>query len=342
MKQWLVIPLVILGTMIFQNCADRNEAKNLEKIYPPVRIQIAEEKPFEDFLLVSGKAKAIRDVKVVAEESGVMEKILVRKGQFVRKGDTLAVLRNEVVAAQYAQAKAGLNQAEINFRSVETLYQKKAVSEVEYLAARYNLDAAKAAYDLARARYEKLFIKATISGLVNDRFADEGAFVSPMSPVFELLDRSVIKVEAGISERYYDEIKVGTPAEVTFDAFPGLVVQSKISYKSQKVDPVSRTFTVEIEFPNPENRLSSELIANVKILKKAYTNKIIIPQDVVIETEKGFFVFVERNSVAYRIPVEVENIVGNQMVIAGIRPGDHLIVVGHRNIADQDTVRVIQ
>ncbi|GAB4168995.1 MAG: efflux RND transporter periplasmic adaptor subunit [Calditrichia bacterium] len=343
MKRLLWISLLMLIPGIFLNsCSDVNEAKSLNKQYTPVKIQILEEQPFNDYLRVTGTAKAIKEIQLVAEESGILKKVIRDKGSFVRKGDTLAVLENKIVVSQYQQAKAMLKQAELDFKAKSTLYEKKAISELEYLSSQYGLEAAQANYQLAKARYDKLTIVATISGLVNERYVDEGQYLTPMSPIFEIIDKRTIKMRSGVAERFFDEIKVGTPVTVTFDAFPGLKIESKVTYKSNRIDPLSRTFIVETEFPNPDNKISSEVVANVSILKKAYTNKIIVPQDVVLESEKGFSVFLENNNVVKRVPVEVENIIRDSMVISGLNPGDHLVVLGHRNIADNDTVEVIQ
>lgn len=339
--QRIIIGLLMMSIWFILNCADVNEAKNIEKHYTPVKIKVLQEQPFNDYIKVTGTVKAVKEVKIIAEESGVLQKVVRDKGSFVKKGDTLAILKNEIVSAQYKQAAAMLKQAELDVKAKNTLFQKKAISEIDYLSSKYQYEATKASYELAKSRYEKLFLKATISGLVNERFQDVGSYVTPMAPTFEILDIRYMKIRAGIAERYMDEIKIGTPVEITFDAFPELKIETKVTYKSSKVDPLSRTFIIEAEFANPGLQLGSEIVANVKVLKNTYQNKIIIPQDVVVESEQGYFVFIEKNSVVHKVPVKVENIVENKLVISGLNPGDHLVVVGQRNIADQDTVTVI-
>ena len=61
-----------------------------------------------------------------------------------------------------------------------------------------------------------------------------------------------------------------------------------------------------------------------------------------IETEKGYYVFVEKDSIVHQVPIQVEDIVEDKMVVSGLKPGDHLVVVGQRNVADQDTVMIVK
>ena len=338
-----LIILIVIFMLVFgseETSSQITESKAAKTT--PVKTAILQPEPFSEYLEVTGTVKARNRVDIVVEVNGTLKQILKPKGSFARKGDTLAVLQNEEIKAAYNDAQAGLNQAKVNFHSSKILFEKKAISENDYLTAKYGLDRAQAQYDLSKARYDKLFVTAPISGYVNDRFCDLGAYLQPPAPLFDLIDNSRVKIIAGVAERFRNDIHVGTLVRLSFDALPDLKIDSKVSFVFQSIDPSNRTFQVEMEIPNPNRELMPNMIANLKLLKRSYKDKISVPVDAVIESEKGRYVFVENNNRAAKIPIEFVAVSGDSVLVNGLQPNQHLIVLGHHELTDGDSLQVVQ
>lgn len=340
----ILVLIIVIFVMVFGSEKSPNAAINNNEIIKttPVKTTILKPKPFAEYLDVTGTVKARNRINIVVEVNGTLDKILKSKGHFVQKGDTLAILKNEEIKATYDEASAGLNQAKINYKSSNILFEKRAISENDYLTAKYSLDRAQAQYDLAKARYDKLFVTAPISGFVNDRFHDLGAYLQPTTPLFDLIDNFHVKITAGVAERFRNEIALGTPVQISFDAFPDLKISGMVSFVFQSIDPQNRTFQVEIEVPNPNRQLMPNMIANLKILRRSFTDKIVIPVDAVIESEKGRYVFVENDNIAHKLPIEFLAVSGDSVLVDGLQPDQHLIVVGHQELSDGDLLKVVQ
>jgi RND family efflux transporter MFP subunit len=303
----------------------------------PVEILKLSPRSFSEYLQITGTVTARNRVKIVAEETGLLRKVIRDKGNIVRKGDTLAIIENKILEAGYKEAVAALNQAELDYGSKKVLYGKRAISENEYLAAKYGLERAQAAYELNKTRYSKLTIVSPLNGYVNDRYYDLGAFIMPMTPVFDFIDNAYMKINAGVAERFMQDIKIGTPVQVAFDSYPDLVIDSKISYINKSIDIDSRTFQIEINVPNPERRLSPQMIANVRLLRRFYENQIVIPLDAVIESEAGRFVFIASpDKTAEKIPVVLEAIYEDSVLVEGLKADDQLIVLGQQELTEGD------
>ncbi|RMG64074.1 MAG: efflux RND transporter periplasmic adaptor subunit [Calditrichaeota bacterium] len=317
------------------------EKVTVEEKAIPVRTMPLVPHTFEEYLQITGTVKARNQVDLLAEEGGVLKRVLRDKGSRVRAGDTLAVLDNPVLVAAFHEAEAALHQAELTYRSNQVMYGKKAISENDYLASKYALERARANFALMKARYEKLFLKAPFEGYVNERYVDLGAYVRPLQPVFQVIDNAWIKIRAGVAERFMNDIRVGTPVQVTFDALPDLVLEGKISFVSRAMDPVARTFTVEIEMPNPDRKLAPEMVANLKILRRRYQDHLVVPLDAVIENEQGSFVYVVENNRARRLPVKLLSIYADSAVVEGLQPHMDLIVVGQHEVSDGDLVSIV-
>jgi membrane fusion protein (multidrug efflux system) len=320
------------------NPQESNNGKATEPI--PVVTSTLKLRTFSSYLEATGTVKARNHINIVVEEAGLLRRILVEKGQIVKAGSTLAVLENPVLAASLQQAEAAMKQAELDHDSKKVLFDQKAISQNEYLNAKYAFEAAQAAYALSRARYEKLTITAPIDGRINQRYYDLGAYANPMTPIFELIDDEKLRIESGVAERFMGTIQKGTPVQITFDAYPDMRLDAEVSYVSHSIDPQNRTFDIEVEIPNPERRLAPEMVADLKIRQREYDRQIVVPIDALIETEDGWHVFVEQSGRAHKVSVRKVAVYEDTVLVEGLEAGQKLITVGQHSLSEGDPVAV--
>jgi len=296
---------------------------------------------FHEYLEVTGTLKARNQIDLIVEEGGILKSVRIDKGKFAKKGDTLAVLENRVLRAQYDEAIATRNQAELDLKSKKVLFEKRAIPENDYLSSLYGYERAQAAYDLARARYDKLFIIAPISGFVNNRYYDFGAYAMPMTPIYDLVDNVRLKVRSGVAERFLTDINKGTMADIKFDAFPDLRITAPVSFVARSIDPKNRTFQIEIEIQNENGQLAPEMVANIKLLRRSYENKIVIPLDALVESEEGKFVFIDEENIAKKVIVNILAVYEDSVLVEGLEENQRLIVLGQRELTEGDALEVI-
>jgi len=343
MKTLLITLLALLLSLGIWSCSDKSTAEQTtgDSKATPVKTSLLQPREFSEYLRITGTVQAKNRVNIVVEESGTLKNIYRDKGNYVRKNDTLAVLENETLVAAYADASAALKQAEVNFKSSQILFDKKATSENDYLNAKYALERARAQYDLAKARYSKLFVTAPLSGFINNRYHDLGAYLMATTPLFDLIDNSRVKILAGVAERFRSYISKNTPVEITFDAFQDLKIDGKITFVHQSIDPINRTFRVEMEIQNPNRKLAPNMIANLKILRQKYEDKIVIPVDALIESEKGRFVFIVNDLKAKKVQVDILVVYKDSVLVNGLYEGQKLVVVGHQELTEGDSLQIL-
>ncbi len=344
MQKITLAVLMILASLLLMQCGDEGNAEasaaRIEKVIPVKTISL-EAQSFEDYLQVTGTVNARNHINIIVEEGGILKKVPIDKGRRAAAGDTLAILENKVLEAGYHQARAALQQAELDHRSKKVLFEKRAISENEFLNAEYALAAANAAYEMASVRYSKLSITAPLKGLVNNRYYDLGAYTNPMTPIFEFIDNDYMKIRAGVAERFLGDINIGTPVEVTFDAYPDMKIDAKISFISGSVAPENRTVEIEIQVPNQGGKLAPNMIANVRVLRQSYRDRVVIPLDALIQSEEGWYVFVSNSHHARKIYVEKEAVYENRVLVSGLEPGQQLVVVGHHELSDGDSLQIV-
>ncbi|MEJ2634632.1 MAG: efflux RND transporter periplasmic adaptor subunit [Calditrichia bacterium] len=337
----IIIFIFMTGSLLVQ-CSGDSSAEQQTPSFSgtPIRTIVLEPRPFSEYLQLTGTVEARNRIKIIVEEGGTLQKIIKDKGNMARTSDTLAILENRILKAGYDEARAALHQAQLDFDSKKVLHDKRAISENEFLVSKFGLERAEAAYQLANARYSKLFIAAPLNGYVNDRMYDRGSYVMPMTPIFDFIDNAVMKIKAGIAERFLSDIQIGTPAEITFDAFPEMQLTSTVSFLNRSIDPQSRTFQIEIEIPNPDRKLAPQMIANIKLLRRSYKDQIVIPLDAIIESETGRYVFVNNNNLAEKVPVELLAVYGDSVLVTGLESERELVVVGQQELTEGDSLLV--
>ena len=344
MKKIIMLLIILTLSINLWQCSNDSTANQTEHVNTaiPVKIKKLEKSDFLEYLEITGTIKARNQAKIIIEEGATLKKIVKDKGSYVSKNDTLAIMENLILASNYKQAVASLNQAKLDFKSKNVLYKKKAISENEYLMSKLSLEQTQAANDLAKARYDKLFIVAPFTGYVNDRLYDLGAYALPMTTMFDFIDNKSVKIIAGVAERFLNDIHVGTQVEITFDAFPDLIISSKVSFVYQSIDPASRTFKIEIEVPNNDYKLISQMIANVKLLRRSFEDQIVISLDVMVNSENGRYVFIEQNEKAIKKFVDIIAIYENSALVNGLQKDQNLIVLGQHDLTDGESLLIVK
>jgi len=335
--------VISLFAVVFLSSTKKTSANNEAPVISvtPVKAQMLELKPFSEYLEITGTVKAHNQIDVIVEEPGILKNIIKDNGSYVSAGDTLAILNNLIIQASYREAAAVLKQGKLELDSKKVLFDKKAIPENEYLAAQYNYDRALAGYELAKARVGKLAITAPHKGVVNDRYYDLGAYATPLSPIFNLIDNNTMKITAGVAERFLRDVKKGTPVEISFDAFPELNLTSAVHYVYNSIDPASRTFQIEIEIANNNRILKPEMIANLKLERRKYENQIVIPIDAVIDSEDGRYVYLVKDNQAQKSFVDIRAIHEDSVLVDGLAPQENLIVLGQHDLTDGDSIEII-
>jgi multidrug efflux pump subunit AcrA (membrane-fusion protein) len=115
-----------------------------------------------------------------------------------------------------------------------------------------------------------------------------------------------------------------------------VTLKSAVTFVSRAIDPQTRTFDVEVEADNPQGRIAPAMVANVRLTHQALENQIVVPLDALVETDKGWFVFVEENLKARRVPVKQIAVNDTVVMVEGLQPGQKVIVVGQRSLSDGD------
>jgi len=337
--------LVLLSAVLLSSCGKSQPAANGNKVQPiDVRIEILRPSRLVDGIEVAGAVKAIEDVNLSPEEGGVVKQWVVKKGQAVKKGDLVVVLKDEVMKASFNAAEAQYKMADLNLEKQRKVYDEQGISELQLKNLEYSRDAAKANADLMKARWERTQLRSPIDGFIDNTIPNEGDFAPPGVPLAHIVNTSSIKVQADVPELYSGSIPEGTRAVIFFDALPGDTLQGKVSFVSSTVSSSNRSLQVEIVLPNVHRRIKPEMVAKVRLLRETKANAILISENIAQLVDRDRIVaFVENNGKAEERRLKLGGRQGIMVeILEGLQAGDHLIVSGYQKVVNGSPINVTQ
>lgn len=393
MKKWIIgsviiIVVAIIAIRIIINWG-KTTVNNGDKVIPVTIKQITKSELIETTLCF-GTVKAIKQVDIYAKVQGRVEELVIKEGQKVKNGDVLAVLECSAIESQMEQSEAGLNaakaqlkQAEVNsenlakeLRRITRLSKEGAisVSRKEQMETQYNASLAQkeaieaqikqmeALLKQAKINLDEAHIRASISGIVSQRYIDLGDMVTPMKPLFTIIQINTVKITTTIPETILSKVRMGkTMSLITVDAYADKTFNGVVSYVAPAVDPRSRNVDIEIELENTDGVLKPGMFSRIELILDHKKDIIAIPKDLLIydlpaspsggsagqsgmsgTDIKGYAVFLIRDNIAKKIKVK-PGIYSRGLVEIkeGLSEGDSIITTVGPHIFDGSKVEVV-
>ncbi len=336
--------ILIMVSAVFYSCGENGNTKteNNKKL-TAVKVEDVKPQYFSENFNIVGVVKPYASAKISSEEGGLILSILKNKGDRVGAGQIVVRLKKDSESATYEQMVAQYELAKLSFEKQQQLYDENATSEIAYLTAKWQLEAAVKGLEVMKTHLSKGFIRSPISGVVEDKYMNKGEMSAPGVPILSIVDVSRVKISAGVPEKYVNEIKKGQEVKITVDVLPGVDLTGQISYIAPSLSTLSRTFEIEIVINNPNRILKPEMNATVEISKSEKNDAVVLQQDFIIDSGDEKFVFVLEGDIAKKRLIEIGGRKGNTvLIINGLNIGDKLVNEGFQSISDGEKVQVVQ
>ena len=299
--------------------------------------------PFNYIVQTQGAVEAEENILVSAKTPGIVTHVFAREGQQVSAGQVLGQVDNSLILKGIEELKSGLELANTVYERQKSLWDQKIGTEIQYLTAKNNKESLEKKLATMNEQNEMSKIKSPINGTIEEVIAKVGENTAPGMPAFRVIGSQNLKVVANISEAYISNIKPGNKAEVKF-LDQGKGFEGRVSFVGKNIDPLSRTFTVEI--PVPAGSIARpNMSTSVKIIFNTVPTALSVPINVVqtINDQKVVYVAEENGSqlVARKRIVEVGGIFNNQAEITnGLKAGDKIITFGYQGLNDGELVKI--
>jgi len=306
-------------------------------------VEIMDVKPskFISEITVEGIVDASGSTIATAKAPGTVTSILVKEGQRVQKGQVLATLDRTALESSKRELEQQLSFANTIYEKQLRLWEKGIGTEVQYLTAKNQRDGLERSLNTLNSNIDMYNIKSAINGTIESIDLKIGQVASPGMPYFKLLNLNNIKVKAEVSEAYSGKINSGDSVEILF---PDLnqSVSGVVNFASKFIDPLNRTFKVEVSLPQV-NSVKPNMIAKLRIIDYVKNEALVIPANSIQRTELGTFVMLYNNDnkAAKKVNVKVgKTNMNTSEIIGGLNTGDQLIINGFQELADGQKVSI--
>jgi membrane fusion protein (multidrug efflux system) len=314
-----------------------------EKKVPSVPVEVATVGRQEISASYGGTAslEAPAEAQVVAKGSGVVLQILVEEGDEVKAGQVLARIDPDRPRLEMERSRAAVRKLENNYRRSKELLASKLVSAEASEQIRYDLESARAGYELAQLELSHTNIVAPISGVIAQRMIKPGNLIALNAPAFRIVDISRLEAVLNVPERELATLKAGMPLRMIADAVPGRVFEGRVDRISPVVDPGSGTFRVVTAFEGG-GLLRPGMFGRIEIVYDQRKDALTMPRIALLDDEGEPAVYLVRENKAVRTPVELGYVNGELAeVLAGLAEGDEVVTAGKVAIRDGSSVEII-
>lgn len=343
------IPVSALLFVVLQACTDSKGnsdiPKNTEPI--PVKVMQLQKSAGTNTIKASGQLTTNDETVLAFKTSGIINSILVKEGDAVKKGQLLATLDLREIDAHVSQARHGFEKAKRDFQRVKNLYQDSVATLEQLQNAETGL--AVATEQLQATEFNRTFsaIHATSSGFVLRKFVNPGQVVDVGDPILLTNGAADGKwiLKIGVSDKQWSSINIGDPAKVTVDAFSNKAFNGTVKRKWETSDPQTGAFTVEVEVKGNNTKFASGMFGAAELSSTTPRTSWRVPFEAVLDAndDEGFVFVTNDNQKAIKQPVVIESFDGKSIRISkGLEGTNALIISGSAYLTDNSPITVLK
>ena len=345
------IPFLLAGSaLLFQACgsqeqkpvADKDKFVLPDTIARSLKIDTVTISQLVNSITLTGKVGSDEDhvVPVNSMVSGIIQDVKVMLGDYVREGQTLALVRSSEIAGysnDLVNAETNLRLAQTNLQKTKDLYKSGLASMTDSLNAEISVQQANSELNRVHSVLKingassqgEFVVKAPIGGFIVQKSAINNMAIRSdnSTSLFTISDLKTVWIQANVYESNISLIKQGENVDVTTLAYPGRVFKGKIDKVMNVLDPSSKVMKVRVVLPNPEYVLKPEMYASITVSDKENAKCLSVPSQALIFDHSQYYVLVYNSKTDIKItPVQVLNTVGDRTYLAsGVNDGDKVV-----------------
>ena len=327
--------------MLAAGCAEADKPR--DRPLPLVTVAAVTAHDFSDRIEAIGTATANEQVSITAPVTERITRLGFADGDYVRRGQVLAVLAQGLESASLASATAQARVAEQQLARVAALRSRGFATKSSLDSQVAAVASARAGTNQARATIADRIIRAPFSGYVSLRKISVGSVVGAGTEIAVVSDISRIKLDFSIPETSLASVRVGQSVSAVSAAYPGEPIVGTISAIDPVIDAQTRSVIVRANLPNGGARLKPGMLLSVLIKSRART-AIAVPELAVVQEGDARFVYIiGKDQKAVRLPITTGGRDGNLIEVTnGLDAGQQIVTEGIVKLSEGIKVRTGQ
>ncbi len=350
LKSIVIAAIIAISIIIWVASGQFNNNKPTSKLKDGPKVSKTLKKPFlvetkiyksssrKSEIVLRGKTDSARKIDIKAETDGKIEKIYIKKGSSVTKGQVLFKINMKDRNARLKEAISLVEQRKLEYDVAIKLKSKGHRSATKVASAAAKLESAISRQKAIDLDIKNTIIKAPFAGYVESKFVELGEVISRNVKVAHLVDKDPFLVIGQVSETDISKIKVGDSAKAKL--IDGKVITGFIRYISLTAESKTKTFRVEIEVPNKDNYLRAGLTAEIFIEVSEQQAHFLSPAVLTLSDSGLLGVRIVDNSNKVKfINIEIVEDTENGVWVTGLPDEVKIITVGQEFVSNDETVR---
>ena len=308
------------------------------------------EQEFNSYIETQANLKTRKNILILSEFQGTLERVFVEEGQKVKKGTLLAQINDSGLQEQLEQLEIQTNFAKENFERVQRLWENNIGSEIQYLKSKADYETSQKGVDQMSDMLSKTKIYAPFDGIIDEIISNPGSSMVPgISQILRLVNLETVYAEAFVSEKYISNVSAETEALVRIPLLEK-EIKSVITQTGNFINPNNRTFRIEVPVENPDNKIKQNLDAKIRINIYKKEDALVVPLRIIREDASGAnYLYVINEDVKEGVYVTKKTYVklGNKSnkdaeVIEGLNVGELIVLEGANIVEDSQRVKLIK
>jgi len=295
---------------------------------------------FKTYIEIQGRVDADENVSLSSELPGTINRVNVKVGDEVSKGQILAETDARAIQQQIADLQNSLDLAKQVYDKQKNLWDQKIGTEIQFLQTKNNKESLEHKMASMQEQIRMSKVISPINGTVDEVNIKVGQAVMPGMSAINVINFSNLKVKADVAESYTARIKTGNEVLVLFPDMKDSV-RSKVQYASRGINALSRTFNVEVLLDN-KKEYHPNMVAKLKINDyQSPGPKVVIPVRFIQKGTSESYVLVAENGVAVKKVIKISREYSGVAEIAeGVVAGELLITEGYDLVNEGDKITV--
>lgn len=324
---------------------------------PPTLVDTrsVERMEFHDQITLVGRTQALASSRIVAEVSGRVLQVDALEGNRVRRGEALVSIDPrrvqyalEAKRAEVAQAQAQAEFARKELARSKDLHEQTLLSEGELDQDEANAVRAAEWHKQMVAQEKQLAldldnctIRAPFSGYTVTQLVDVGEWVNPGTPVYEMVDLDIVKVNVDLPERYFGHVEIGSEVDIIVSGNSDEPVSGTVRGIAPDASEDTHTYRVIITVDNKDHRLGGGMLVRTAISLSDKFESLAVSKDAIVRQGLQTMVYTISDGKAVPIPVTVGSTSGGMIAVSGegLSEGMPVVVRGNERIFPGSPVR---
>lgn len=339
----------LLSLLLLAGCktdyADQQTQQTTARKLVTVHKLTAKQSPLP--ITTSGILQSDKEPTLAFKIGGIVDKILVSKGQTVSKGQLLTQLDLSEINAQVNKAKNNFQKAERDLKRVTNLFEDSVATLEQKQDARTNYEVKQAHLEIASFNQKYAKIVAPVSGKILERYIEQGELVNAGQPILKLATSGKVGsqvITVGLTDTDITNISLGDSATVSFDPFPGKIYFATVTEIAESAHSATGTFSVELTLnKNYYKELKNGFVGKVKVYPSQSKPYFQIPITSIVEADKKFAnVFITTDhSTVQKYQLKVDRIFSNFFTSSDslLASNQWVVLSGASYLAENDSIK---